>query len=219
MHFISQKGFAYYIKRQKEYKNLERKEYWCWECDKNFDGTSEELVYHKDTDIIYHIRDLERGMLDQVFETRNEKTVMMAALVHSFRIPQLKKLIANENIKKHSHSSSTKKKIRERDENCCQLCGNDDLRVLEVHHLVPRANPFKNDMWKEDPINCITLCQNCHAIQHYILINGNDKERRDSFTKLALINGRKKDGINGDDYTNMEEINEWNKKFGNLRII
>lgn len=42
----------------------------------------------------------------------------------------------------------------------CEICNNDDLRVLEVHHI----NNNHNDNRIE---NLMILCANCHKIIHY----------------------------------------------------
>lgn len=42
----------------------------------------------------------------------------------------------------------------------CEDCGNDDKRVLEVHHKDHDKNNNSLD-------NLIVLCANCHKIRHY----------------------------------------------------
>ena len=65
-------------------------------------------------------------------------------------------------------------KIKEKDEYTCQLCGENDRRLLESHHIKEK-NKFPE--LKFDFNNGITLCLKCHALQHI-----NDKK------SLRLIN-------------------------------
>lgn len=204
MHFITQECGAYQLKTYDTYKNLEKKTYLCSGCEQEIKGTSNELVYHKETDLVYHIHDKEKGILRLVFELKNGK-IRICAVALPPKL-NLKRLIANTEIKSYSSGA---KKIKERDDNKCQLCGNDDHRVLQVHHMVPRSNPFYVNFLKEDPINCITLCRNCHGIQHYILQNGDTKERQKAFTKMALINGWRESSICGNHWSNAAENKKW----------
>jgi len=51
-----------------------------------------------------------------------------------------------------------KNKIKERDGNCCQLCG--EIHRLEVHHI-------DYDKKNNDINNLITLCKKCHGITNF----------------------------------------------------
>ena len=55
-------------------------------------------------------------------------------------------------------NNKLKKKIKERDGNCCQLCG--ETKKLEVHHIDYDKNNNNED-------NLITLCKKCHGITNY----------------------------------------------------
>jgi len=55
-----------------------------------------------------------------------------------------------------------KKEILERDGNCCVVCKESDFRKLLAHHNDKRKD--KKRIF--DPMNCITLCDKCHANLH-----------------------------------------------------
>lgn len=55
-------------------------------------------------------------------------------------------------------NNKLKKKIKERDGNCCQLCG--ETKKLEVHHIDYDKNNNEEN-------NLITLCRKCHGITNY----------------------------------------------------
>ena len=55
-------------------------------------------------------------------------------------------------------NNKLKNKIKGRDENCCQLCG--DTKKLEVHHIDYDKNNNEEN-------NLITLCRKCHGITNY----------------------------------------------------
>jgi len=72
--------------------------------------------------------------------------------------------------KEHLHDKSLKLalkqwaiKIKERDGYICQLCGETDRSILEAHHMKHR-NKFLELQF--DFNNGITLCLDCHALQH-----------------------------------------------------
>lgn len=46
--------------------------------------------------------------------------------------------------------------------NECSFCGLEDPRVLQVHHRLPLSKGGTSD-----PENLVTLCRNCHAIEHW----------------------------------------------------
>ena len=46
-----------------------------------------------------------------------------------------------------------------RDEYKCSVCGWDEKRYLEVHHILPYADVFHNELW-----NLVTLCKECHDL-------------------------------------------------------
>lgn len=56
-----------------------------------------------------------------------------------------------------------RKAIYRRDGYRCALC--DDVRGLQVHHIIRRAHGGSND-----PANLITLCWRCHAEAHGTII-------------------------------------------------
>jgi 5-methylcytosine-specific restriction endonuclease McrA len=71
----------------------------------------------------------------------------------------------------------TKQKIIESMGKCCQICGYFKCEAaLELHHLDPsikeisfasiRANPVSAEKIKQELLNCILLCANCHREVH-----------------------------------------------------
>jgi len=110
----------------------------------------------------------------------------------------------------------TKQKIIESMGKCCQLCGYFKCdAALEIHHLDPsikeisfgaiRANPISAEKIKNELINCILLCANCHREVHnnaaslpetYASFNPDifdsifreKKERREIFKKEKIWN-------------------------------
>ena len=52
-------------------------------------------------------------------------------------------------------------RIRARDGNKCRLCFNDDLDLLQVHHLTPRSLGGT-----DEDFNLITVCEACHHFLH-----------------------------------------------------
>lgn len=72
--------------------------------------------------------------------------------------------------KEHLHDKNLKLalkqwavKIKERDGYTCQLCGETDRTILEAHHMKHRS---KFPELQFDFNNGITLCLDCHALQH-----------------------------------------------------
>jgi len=43
----------------------------------------------------------------------------------------------------------------------CQVCGTDIPAALEEHHIIPRSEEDKDDLW-----NKVYLCSNCHKLVH-----------------------------------------------------
>ena len=124
------------------------------------------------------------------------------------KIIKLKKLLKNKEITK----TNAPQKIKERDGNCCQLCGQTDLRTLNVHHIVPRKSPFILKSFIHSPINQITLCANCHKIEHYVLTHGDTTERKEHVKRLLCINGFNwDDNLDDSYYAPIEDIKKWNQ--------
>lgn len=148
---------------------------------------SEKLVYLGEHDLVYSIADLDKGILFIAPKRMGKDTVrwITGPLLNIIEIPQLKKLLKNNGVNKTNAS----KKIKERDENRCQLCGETDVRVLNVHHIVPRKSPFVTEEFIHSPINQITLCANCHKIEHHVLEHGSKSEREAHVKKMFDING------------------------------
>lgn len=57
----------------------------------------------------------------------------------------------------------------------CVVCGESDLRCLDLHHKDPSKKKFTlsisnysrtEEAWKEEIEKCITLCANCHRKLH-----------------------------------------------------
>lgn len=70
-------------------------------------------------------------------------------------------------------SQEVKKKVWERDNGCCVVCGNN-YNVMPNAHIVPRS---KGGMGIET--NIITLCTNLTPLQcHYKYDNGTKEERK-----------------------------------------
>ena len=72
--------------------------------------------------------------------------------------------------KEHLHDKNIKLalkqwalKIKERDNYACQLCGEKDRDILEAHHIKHKSI-FPELQF--DFTNGITLCLDCHALQH-----------------------------------------------------
>jgi hypothetical protein len=72
--------------------------------------------------------------------------------------------------KEHLHDKNIKLalkqwalKIKERDNYICQLCGEKDRDILEAHHIKHKSS-FPELQF--DFTNGITLCLDCHALQH-----------------------------------------------------
>lgn len=46
---------------------------------------------------------------------------------------------------------------------CCNRCGFDDIRILQIHHIIEQCNGGS-----DDPENLEVLCPNCHTLHHYL---------------------------------------------------
>ena len=148
--------------------------------------SSNRLIYLAEMDLIYSINDLEKGLLIRA-PRKIDETHCSNWLVRdiTYIIPQLEKLLRNIGITK----SNAPEKIKERDGCCCQLCGEKDFRTLQVHHIVPRKNPIILESFIHSPVNQITLCANCHRIEHYISRHGNENERKNHVKRLFEFTG------------------------------
>lgn len=62
--------------------------------------------------------------------------------------------------KKINVSEETYKKVYQRDNGCCKICGN---RNIQLHHIVYRS---ENKNLIDCPENCIMLCFKCHKMVH-----------------------------------------------------
>lgn len=171
---------------------------------------SEKLIYLSEYDLVYSIADLEKGILYTAPKRTGKDTVhwITGPLINIIEIPQLKKLLKNKMINKTNAST----KIKERDDDCCQLCGESDYRTLNVHHIVPRKSPFIHKSFIHSPMNQITLCANCHSIEHHVMRYGNDDERREHVERLFRLNGFNWDKYhrNSEYYISIKEIEAWN---------
>lgn len=185
--------------------NWENEEYHFEDCN------SSKLIYLGEYDLVYSIADLEKGILFIAPKRTGEDTVswITGPLLNRIEIPLLKRLLKNKGINKTNAS----KRIKERDNNRCQLCGESDKRVLNVHHIVPRKSPFVTDSFIHSPINQITLCANCHRIEHHVLEHGNKSEREAHVKKMFDINGLhyRNDKLGEHFYESMEVIKNYNK--------
>jgi len=88
-----------------------------------------------------------------------------------YYIPEWREVIGMEHLgpivgRNAKEVAMWKKKILERDENKCQLCGSDEY--LEVHHKIPWAEAPEYRLHVD---NGIVLCVDCHANQHEKLHN------------------------------------------------
>lgn len=168
---------------------------------------SDNLIYLQEVDIVYSIYDLEKGLLLKApIRLTGDVIRNVGPVCWELYIPQLKKLLKNRFITK----SNAGKQIKERDCFTCQLCGEQDKRVLNTHHIVPRSSPFTSKSFIDSPVNQITLCANCHTIEHYILEHGSRAEIRSHVKRMFEVNGYDWDTNDGFDIP-MNEIRKWNK--------
>ena len=66
-----------------------------------------------------------------------------------------------------------RRRIYRRDGWRCALC--DSTRYLQIHHVIPRGQGGP----REEEMNLITLCADCHALAHGINLNGWDATQED----------------------------------------
>ena len=73
------------------------------------------------------------------------------------------RFVHGEALKKYPRgwNGNHKRKIRERDGDCCRLCGREKEGQINLH--VHHINYVKADI---DPTNLITLCKYCHGQMH-----------------------------------------------------
>ena len=150
---------------------------------------SDNIIYLQELDLFYSIADLDKGLLyyAPIRSGKDTARFYVGPALYEFEIPALKKLLKNKGITKSNASS----KIKERDGYTCQLCGETDVRTLNVHHIIPRISPFFTKSFIESPVNQITLCANCHRIEHHVLAHGKTSERKIHVERLFEINGYK----------------------------
>ncbi|MFA7219169.1 MAG: hypothetical protein WC119_01445 [Synergistaceae bacterium] len=75
----------------------------------------------------------------------------------------------------------------------CSICGNDDIFVLEFHHINSKDKLFsinrgRRMAWSElekEIMKCVIMCRNCHA--ESIGRNSNAKDNRHLFVKEKLL--------------------------------
>jgi hypothetical protein len=172
-------------------------------------GKSDKLIYLGEMDYVYYIHDLESGVLLIAFrKDKNQRTDSSKKnQCISKTIPNLKKLIKNCEIK----TDTNRKGILERDQYKCQLCGFADKRALSIHHIVPRSTPFIMKDVIKNPSNVITLCANCHAIQHSILLKDDKIEREMSIKTMLECNGFLHQKLPEEYWISMSDIKNWNK--------
>lgn len=102
---------------------------------------------------------------------RSKETIYCKAkkikLVSDRRLSALRSsstLLASNPNKKLKSMHAWKAKVCLRDNFTCCHCGLRDERIVIGHHILERAN---NPELKTDLSNGITLCPNCHALEHY----------------------------------------------------
>jgi len=66
----------------------------------------------------------------------------------------------------------------------CQICGYDDWRALQFHHINDKTSNvagmvgrFNHKMVMEEIEKCICICANCHQIEHS-LYDGNGMKKK-----------------------------------------
>lgn len=85
----------------------------------------------------------------------------------------------------------------------CSKCGNDNIFVLEFHHLCDKnfgINKIRNGRWsllEKEMKKCVLLCANCHSELHYIESRGS-KLKDDILLELSIEPKCKKCGYRGD---------------------
>ncbi|ATZ60066.1 hypothetical protein BK798_06325 [Methanobrevibacter smithii] len=170
---------------------------------------SDNLIYLAEKDLTYSIKDLKNGLIVRApYRVGKDYIQSVIDPCIELKIPQLTKILKNRGITKTNASE----KIKERDDCCCQLCGETDFRTLNVHHIVPRKSPFIPESFIHSPMNQITLCANCHSIEHYVLRNEDATERKEHIKRMLCINGFNwKDNLDDSYYAPIKDITRENK--------
>jgi len=161
---------------------LENEDWYCGICDKTIPGNDNNLIYFGEQDLVNHNHNPPITSIN--FKISIKEGVRCCGFIGGMP-KQIDKLIKNTYIKTDSNTNE----IKLRDGYKCQICGFDDSRALEVHHIVPRSSPFIVKSFIRSPLNCITLCANCHRIAQSILRDGYDKEREESVKQMGKLNG------------------------------
>ena len=94
-----------------------------------------------------------------------------------------------------------RKMVLMRDSFCCQYPGCDKKRRLEVHHIRKYSS---NKRLRTEPLNGITLCQECHR-----KITGKEEKYEDMLQTIASRNHRRVGNTRG---TNATFQNKTSKK-------
>lgn len=168
---------------------------------------SNNIIYLGEKDLTYSITDLEKGLITRAPYRIGDGIQSWIALPIQITIPNLKRILRNKGINK----TNAPMKIKERDDHTCQLCGETDRRTLNVHHIIPRKSPFFSKSFINSPMNQITLCANCHRIEHYVLENGSSTERRKHVKRMFEINGAHFWKLDRLHYAPMDEIKKYNQ--------
>lgn len=194
---------------KKYYKILENHDWYCGKCDKDIEGINDELIYLGEYDVVGHVHDYEKGSIFPVYQRVSKGIIKVHPCMFMDDIPQLQKLIKNINIS----SDAQIDKIKDRDGNQCQLCGFDDRRGLVVHHIIPRRSPFVIKSTIRNPINCITICANCHRIAHYIMEHGDNEMIKRMNQFMMVLNGWRGRYVESGlmHFESMKKIREYNK--------
>lgn len=173
------------------------------------------MIYLAEEDFVFKIVNLEEETLSFAPKFTGRKEEFKLFDEQSFpeiHFPYLKKLVKNFYIK----NDNNREAILKRDQNMCQLCGFNDTRALEMHHIVSKKSPFMIEEFIHSPLNLITLCANCHSIQHHIMRNETEEVREKNIKRLYEINGANLRGMEDELHISEKEIRNWNKKYPNF---
>ena len=83
----------------------------------------------------------------------------------------------------------TEKLIFQEADSHCSFCEEDSIPLLDIHHIVPRANGGSND-----PANLILACKNCHARMESGTITLEEIIRRKQSFRIIPISSRRREG-------------------------
>lgn len=161
----------------KKVKNKQGKEFLDIEI---INGKSDELIYLAEEDFVFKIVNLEEKTISFApkFTGRKEEFKLFDEQgFPEIHFSYLKKLVKNFYIK----NDNNREAILKRDQNMCQLCGFNDTHALEMHHIVSKKSPFMIEEFIHSPLNLITLCANCHSIQHHIMRNETEEVREKKY--------------------------------------